>query len=311
MALDPITGLKIPDPLTTGAQPETVQSTAPGLVSSAATQPTVTAQAPTGAPAVSTYGVTPGAAATAAPSTRAVQSNETVQGQIAGLIDKNSPLLQQARNQATMASNARGLVNSSIAASAGESAAYGAALPIAQADARAYEQAARDQQALLSQTSQFNAGQSNEMARATLAAQTQAEQFNAESQNRILSQNLDAANKTQLATIEANYKTLMQSSASASDIYKQSLANITNITMSKDMDPTAKQAAVNQQVELLKDGMAVSSSINGLNLQNILTFAETPIPVAAPAQQSAPVSANGNPYPPYSSQWFYYEQRNR
>lgn len=297
MALDPITGLQIPEVKNAAAQPNAaiVQPTTPALQSPSAVQPTVTAQPLAGAPTVSTYGVTPGAAATAEPALRAVQSNETVQGQIAGLIDKNSPLLQQARNQAMMTANARGLINTSIAASAGESAAYGAALPIAQADARAYEQAARDQQALLSQTGQFNVGQANEMARATLAAQTQAEQFNAEQQNRILSQNLDAANRTSLATIEANYKTLMQSSASASDIYKQSLANITNITMNPDMDATAKQAAVNQQVELLRDGMAVSSAINGLNLQDILTFsapsAGSPTAVAAPtAAQSAPTS---------------------
>jgi hypothetical protein len=151
---------------------------------------------------------------------------------------------------------------------------------------------------LLSQTSQFNATQSNEMARATLAAQTQAEQFNAESQNRILSQNLDAASRTELATIEANYKTLMQASASASDIYKQSLANITNITMSKDMDPKAKQDAVNEQKEWLRNGMAVSSAINGLNLQDILTF-------TAPAT-AAPAAAPIYPYAGQYSDTFYY-----
>ena len=285
MALDPITGLKIPlkIPDATNAAIQPVTPATPAL------QPAVTATPSTGPQTASTYGVTAGTAATAEPSTRAVQSNETVQGQIAGLIDKNSPLLQQARNQAMMASNQRGLVNSSIAASAGESAAYGAALPIAQADARAYEQAARDQQALLSQTSQFNVGQTNEMTRSTLAAQTQAEQYNAEAQNRILSQNLDATNKTALAGIEANYKTLMQSSQTASNIYSQAIANITNITMNKDMDPAAKQAAVNQQVALLKDGMAVSGAISSLNLQDVLTFT-APAP-AAPAAPATPASS--------------------
>ena len=293
MALDPITGLQIPDTTNAATQPatSTAQPTTSATQPASAVQPTVTATPSTGAQNASTYGVTAGTAATAAPSERAVQSNETVQGQIAGLIDKNSPLLQQARNQAMMASNARGLVNSSIAASAGESAAYGAALPIAQADANAYNQAARDKQALLSQTSQFNAGQTNEMTRATLAAQTQASQYNAEAQNRILSQNLDASNKTALAGIEANYKTLMQSSQTASSIYSQAIANITNITMSKDMDPAAKQAAVNQQVALLKDGMAVSGAISSLNLQDVLTFtAPAPAAPIAPATSASPAT---------------------
>jgi hypothetical protein len=62
-------------------------------------------------------------------------SDQTVQGQLTGIIGQNSPLIQQARTRALEGMNDRGLINSSMAQTAADSAAYNAALPIAQADA--------------------------------------------------------------------------------------------------------------------------------------------------------------------------------
>ena len=58
-----------------------------------------------------------------------------VSGRLSGLLSENSPYLEQARSRARRTANRRGLMNSSIAAGAGEEAAIAAALPIAQADA--------------------------------------------------------------------------------------------------------------------------------------------------------------------------------
>lgn len=66
------------------------------------------------------------------------QPTDTVSGQLTTLLDKNSPYIQQARNMAARQANSRGLINSSIAAGAGEEAAINAALPIAQQDATTY-----------------------------------------------------------------------------------------------------------------------------------------------------------------------------
>jgi len=64
--------------------------------------------------------------------------NELVSGQLHGLLESTSPYITQARAQAAAQSASRGLLNSSIAAGAGQNAAIAAALPIAQGNAQQY-----------------------------------------------------------------------------------------------------------------------------------------------------------------------------
>lgn len=66
------------------------------------------------------------------------QERGTVAGQMRGLLAENSPYLQVARTGALQTAAGRGLLNSSIAAGAGEEAAIKQALPIAQQDAQTY-----------------------------------------------------------------------------------------------------------------------------------------------------------------------------
>ncbi len=66
---------------------------------------------------------------------------QTVEGRMEGLLDKNSRYMQAARSRAMMTANQRGLLNTSMAAGAGEKAAIESALPIATADARAAHEA--------------------------------------------------------------------------------------------------------------------------------------------------------------------------
>jgi hypothetical protein len=67
-----------------------------------------------------------------------VQRPQTVQGQIGDILKTGNPLLEAAKARAMQTANARGLMNSSIAAQAGEEAVVNTALPIAQADAARY-----------------------------------------------------------------------------------------------------------------------------------------------------------------------------
>lgn len=83
-----------------------------------------------------------------------VAQNQTVANQISQIISADSPLMQQARMRAMQSANASGLLNSTMAASAGESALYDAAMPIAQQDASTYASAA-----------QFNADANNTFSR--------------------------------------------------------------------------------------------------------------------------------------------------
>ncbi len=107
-----------PEPITPPVvETPTVESVAPSTeVSPAVTAPPAVA-APVETPTVETE---PGA---------------FVEKRLEGLLSKDNAYMAQARTRAKQASEQRGLLNSSIATTAGESAAISAALPIASQDA--------------------------------------------------------------------------------------------------------------------------------------------------------------------------------
>ena len=67
-----------------------------------------------------------------------VTGDQLTSNQLNGLLSSDNPYIQNARARANEAGSARGLLNSSITAGAGEAAAINAALPIAQNDAQRY-----------------------------------------------------------------------------------------------------------------------------------------------------------------------------
>lgn len=104
-------------------------------------------------------------------STRTVDpTKETASGQLNTLLATGSPYLDLARGQAAEQANSRGLLNSSMAAGAGEAAAIGAAVPIATHDADTYTAASRDNQGAVNTANQFTAGEANENSRTNAAA---------------------------------------------------------------------------------------------------------------------------------------------
>ena len=193
---------------------------------------------------------------------------DPVQGTVAGQLDKltqsNSPLMVGARASSDQQMNARGLLNSSLAVSASDKAAYDAALPVANADATNYNTVAAQNQTTLNAANSQNATAAN-----------QATMFNADQSLKTGLANLDAQTKTNLADIEANYKVLMQTSNSAAQLYNQVVTNVSNISLSNTMDQAAKDAAVANQLSLLKTGMSSFGAMGNLNLSDLLNFNTT------------------------------------
>jgi hypothetical protein len=164
----------MPDPQTTQNTQNTTQIAPPGLINAAPGSTTTTPGAP--AP-----GATPGAPVTSYTPAKAdastysatgfdVAPNQTVASQLEGIIASGSPLMQRAEANARNMMNSRGLINSTMGVQAGQAAVIDAALPIATADAATYDraatntvnaqnQAAQANAALLTNTSQYNAGQ--------------------------------------------------------------------------------------------------------------------------------------------------------
>lgn len=200
------------------------------------------------------------------------QPTDTVQGQISGIIDANSPLQQQASSRAMQQANARGLMGTNLAVGSAQGAVLDAALPIATTDAGAYRATKLANADMTNQGQQFNAQQDNAMATADAQITADTNKFNAQQQNQIILNQLDAANRIQLADIQATYQNEMQANSSASQLFNQTMAAINNIQQSTTMDAATKKASTAQVVSLLKSGLALQGSIANLNLGNVLNF---------------------------------------
>ena len=191
-------------------------------------------------------------------------TKQTVQGRVDDLLKQDSPYLQDARTRTAQVANTRGLINSSIAAGAGELAAIQAATPIAAQDAGfANTVASRNQDA----------------ANAALSQGAQGEQA-------IEQQTLRGTQSKELSQLESANKQLLQSSDSAARFYSQVSASVSDILKEPGISAEAKQQLVQKQVDLLKSGLAVVGGINNLDLTGLLKFdtftGGAPAPVPAP-----------------------------
>ena len=143
------------------------------------------------------------------------RATDTVSGQIEGIIDHNSPLMQRAIQLANERSNSRGMINSSIGTNAAQSALYDAATPIATADAATYNQTRLANQTATNQASIVNAQLSTDVSKANVANALQAGIVNQDQANRITMFNAQNAN----AAAQFN-------AASAQDMNKFNIDNL-------------------------------------------------------------------------------------
>lgn len=124
---------------------------------------------------------------------RSVQEDELVQTQLERILAKKSPLMERVAAGAGDFANDRGMLNSTMAAQAGQAAMIDAALPIATADAAAIQTVYRDNQHYLNEIAVFNASEENAMTK-----------FNVSETNRAASEN--AGRKTQVSLANAEFE---------------------------------------------------------------------------------------------------------
>lgn len=264
-------------------------NTAPGVSNTTPGSSTVTGYTPGQA----TAGQATATGYTAAPYT--VDPNATVAGQIRGIIAEGSPLMQQAEAGARGTMNARGLINSSDAITAGQSAVMSAALPIATADAATFDRAATNTTTAKNTEAGATAGATNTASLQNSQLTTQNSQFNTGQTDSALSQSVTASNQKalqdligsqQLKSIDAqgvvqtklqdmsdNNKLLLQTSQNASQYYTTMLQYMTSITTDPRMTMDAKAAALNNAVTTLNDALDTMTTIAGIpGVQSTLNF---------------------------------------
>ena len=197
---------------------------------------------------------------------------DTVQGQLAGLINKDNPILQMARTKALQEMNGRGLLNSSMTQEASDAAWYNAATPIASADASAHLAAGQAGVAARNAAKAAAFGAQADARTANLSAAMSAKVANATNTLNVISKNLDTASKTQLANIQSAFEQVKQTSASASAMYSNVIDNLARIMQDPNMDAPSKQSSINNMVASLSTGLNLIGSIAGMDFGKLLSF---------------------------------------
>ncbi len=104
---------------------------------------------------------------------------------------------------------------------------------------------------------------------------------------------------------EAN-KTLLQTSASASQVYTQMLTSMSNIMTNKDLSEDQKQTALNNNVQQLNDFLATLSKISGIpGMESLLTFGPATGATGPAPDGSLSLSSPAPAAPDYSGQQSY------
>lgn len=175
---------------------------------------------------------------------------ETVAGQIRGLLAENSDYLQGFRDRAARAANRVGLLNSSMAVTAGEEAAVNAALPIASADAGVYGKAADYNVSAQNQATMFNADALNKMSAAQLEAVVRRYVADTSAAAQVTSASIHASATTAAAAMSAEasrYRTDADARIAAqSDATRRYEADQNNATRRYDIDQaTGRQNSAN------------------------------------------------------------------
>ena len=184
----------------------------------------------------------------------APDANSTVQGQLKNVLDSGSPLLDRAETKAKQGMNQRGLLNSTMALTAGQSALYDAALPIAQQDASTFADAGKTNSQLQTQVSLANAGATNDASKFGADASNQAsmqaagfkQQSNLQTQDlaaQAAQQDKELASRYDLAQLDANSRAQLQ----AADIANQQKLQAAQAELQKGLQ--SNDLAVKQSMQ--------------------------------------------------------------
>lgn len=269
-------------------------TTQAGLLSTATPDPLkVTADSPVQQASTTNYAATK----LPDPTKWTTTPDQTVAGQLSSVIDENNPLQQQAKSRALRDANSRGLLNSSMAVTAGQSALYDAAMPIAQADAANASKTAgynadtsnqfkvQDQNtatqvglanaAANNQTSQFNAGQTNQA-----QAQQVQQGFDLAKMDKAAAQTLaqmSAQQQNDLAKLaqQQGYNLQTMSAQQINDLAKMATGQQYSLqTLSAQQQNTLAQMAAQQGLDLAKMDKQAALTLSQMSAQQANDMAQ-------------------------------------
>jgi hypothetical protein len=192
---------------------------------------------------------------------------QTVQRQLAGILASGSPLLVQAQTRAAQDANRRGLLNSSMATSAGEDSLYRTALPIASQDAETYGKFALSNADRAQQAELTNANAKNQMEQLNVGEEGNTNRFNVGEANTSGRFNAGETNQTARLNTETQNRAILANAGEANQSARQGSAQEqqTALANAGETNQAARQTSAQQQ----QANLANMDAQNKLLLQNI------------------------------------------
>lgn len=214
-----------------------------------------------------------------------VTPQDTVQGQMSGILASGSPLMQQAQTTGNQSANARGLLNSNLSAGSAENSMIAAATPIATQDA----------------ATNFNADTANATSNNAFATANAANAFNAQAN----AFSTNAATATNLANNQMSQQNNLQAQIGAMNTQLNN--DIATIQTSQTMDQQAKDYSIQQLQSAYTAQVSMLSAVGTVpDVTSLLTSANA-IPGVSTATSpsadyvAAPAPAPTTPAPAASS----------
>ncbi len=196
------------------------------------------------------------------PPASTVKPADTVEARLGGLLTSGSPYLESAKSRAQQEANARGLLNSTMAATAGEKAAIEAALPIATQDASYYQELERQkQQAGLQSGLYEKQGEISSKLSAQTHTQEMAKQAAEIEWNKI---DLQARMDVETARLDAENKKMFNDTVNA--ISTEYMTDYTEIMANPAFDGYQRQAAIDILSENTKQRYRLAGEIANVEL---------------------------------------------
>lgn len=100
-------------------------------------------------------------------------------------------------------------------------------------------------------------------------------------------QELRGDQNLELAQLDNDYRVLIQSSASASSLYSQTMTAVSAILANPDIPVSQKQQLVDKQFELLRGGLAVTGGLANIDLSPFVGPTPESKPLEPPTKQEA------------------------
>lgn len=140
------------------------------------------------------------------------------------------------------------------------------------ANASAYNNAMQNDANRDLQASQSNQSEGVKLVMQNLDSAFKASVANADNATTLAVKDTETKTQLALAELEAKYKSQMQTNTSASNLYQQTVKNITDLVNNKDLTPEARQAAIDQQIRMLNEGLATFASIGDIDISELTNF---------------------------------------